>query len=93
METACYHCKLALDVETQAHKFLSLKASPYLGTGPGSGPEERLTQPGAPLETDALASLTQVISNGYNPIHYQTPIPIIQGWGSGLNFFLIFKKQ
>uniref|UniRef100_A0A674NTH7 Voltage-gated inwardly rectifying potassium channel KCNH2 n=1 Tax=Takifugu rubripes TaxID=31033 RepID=A0A674NTH7_TAKRU len=51
------------------------QASPYPGTGPGSGPEERLTQPGAPLETDTLASLTQVISNGYNPIHYQTPIP------------------
>ncbi|XP_056869093.1 potassium voltage-gated channel subfamily H member 2 isoform X3 [Takifugu flavidus] len=39
------------------------QASPYPGTGPGSGPEERLTQPGAPLETDTLASLTQILES------------------------------
>lgn len=36
-----------------------LKVSTYIGTGPGSNPEETLTQPGGPLEADTLA-LSQV---------------------------------
>lgn len=42
----------------------SPQASPYPGPGPGpgpgSGPGERLVQPVTPLETDTLASLSQV---------------------------------
>lgn len=37
-----------------------LQASPYPGPGPGPGPGERLVQPVTPLETDTLASLSQV---------------------------------
>uniref|UniRef100_A0A8C4HGD2 Voltage-gated inwardly rectifying potassium channel KCNH2 n=1 Tax=Dicentrarchus labrax TaxID=13489 RepID=A0A8C4HGD2_DICLA len=35
-------------------------ASPYPAPSPGPGPEERLVQPITPLETDTLASLSQV---------------------------------
>lgn len=37
-----------------------LQASSYPGPGPGPGPGERLVQPVTPLETDTLASLSQV---------------------------------
>ncbi|XP_056155794.1 potassium voltage-gated channel subfamily H member 2 [Lampris incognitus] len=37
------------------------QASPYPGPGPGPGPGERLVQPVTPLETDTLASLSQIL--------------------------------
>nr|XP_046226841.1 potassium voltage-gated channel subfamily H member 2 isoform X2 [Scatophagus argus] len=37
------------------------QASPYPGPGPGPSPGERLIQPVTPLETDTLASLSQIL--------------------------------
>ncbi|XP_022609739.1 potassium voltage-gated channel subfamily H member 2 [Seriola dumerili] len=37
------------------------QASPYPGPGPGPGPGERLVQPVTPVETDTLASLSQIL--------------------------------
>ncbi|XP_026218750.1 potassium voltage-gated channel subfamily H member 2 isoform X2 [Anabas testudineus] len=39
------------------------QASPYPGPGPGAGPGERLVQPVTPLETDTLASLSQILDS------------------------------
>ncbi|XP_034562152.1 potassium voltage-gated channel subfamily H member 2 isoform X3 [Notolabrus celidotus] len=39
------------------------QASPYPGPGPGPGSEERLVQPVTPLETDTLASLSQILDS------------------------------
>ncbi|KAM9337545.1 voltage-gated inwardly rectifying potassium channel KCNH2 [Symphorus nematophorus] len=39
------------------------QASPYPGPGPGPGPGERLVQPVTPLETDTLASLSQILDS------------------------------
>lgn len=38
----------------------SFQASPYPGPGPGPGPGDGVLPPGTPLETDTLASLSQV---------------------------------
>lgn len=48
-----------LSLETDI-RWCLLQASPYPGPGPGPGPGERLVQPVTPLETDTLASLSQV---------------------------------
>ncbi|XP_053198176.1 potassium voltage-gated channel subfamily H member 2 [Scomber japonicus] len=39
------------------------QASPYPGPGPGPGPGERLVQPVTPLETDILASLSEILDS------------------------------
>ncbi|XP_078147523.1 voltage-gated inwardly rectifying potassium channel KCNH2 [Centroberyx gerrardi] len=39
------------------------QASPYPGPGPGPGPGERLVQPVTPLETDTLASFSQILDS------------------------------
>ncbi|KAE8280122.1 Potassium voltage-gated channel subfamily H member 2 [Larimichthys crocea] len=39
------------------------QASSYPGPGPGPGPGERLVQPVTPLETDTLASLSQILDS------------------------------
>ncbi|XP_070842045.1 voltage-gated inwardly rectifying potassium channel KCNH2 isoform X1 [Chaetodon trifascialis] len=39
------------------------QASPYPGPGPGPGPGERVIQPVTPLETDTLASLSQILDS------------------------------
>lgn len=38
----------------------SFQASPYPGPGPGPGPGDGVVSPGTPLETETLASLSQV---------------------------------
>uniref|UniRef100_A0A671YKE8 Potassium voltage-gated channel subfamily H member 2 n=1 Tax=Sparus aurata TaxID=8175 RepID=A0A671YKE8_SPAAU len=39
------------------------QASPYPGPSPGPGPEERQVQPVTPLDTDTLASLSQILDS------------------------------
>ncbi|XP_074477387.1 voltage-gated inwardly rectifying potassium channel KCNH2 isoform X2 [Sebastes fasciatus] len=43
------------------------QVSPYPGAGPGPSPGERLVQPVTPLETDSLASLSQIL----DPQHFE----------------------
>lgn len=46
---------------TLANKMMfSFQASPYPGPSPGPGPGDGVVSPGTPLETETLASLSQV---------------------------------
>ncbi|XP_031732633.1 potassium voltage-gated channel subfamily H member 2 [Anarrhichthys ocellatus] len=54
------------------------QVSPHPGPGPGPGPGERLVQPITPLETDTLASLSQILDSQHFEEFPAKPLDTLQ---------------